>query len=161
MKKLASIGTLILLFIFLGSATMLVILGVTAYQGIAKSSQEQTNIRTSIKYLADHIREFDCKDGISIKNVQGTNVLVYTEKIGQDTYETWIYGYKGNLCEISKRKVGDFKLREGNVIAQINVLSMGIVASNLIKVKVKDEGGLEHTYVLALRSNEKAVQYED
>lgn len=161
MKKLASIGALILLFIFLGSATMLVILGVTAYKGIAKSSQEQADVRIAIGYLAEHMREFDCKDGISVRKVQGTDVLIYTEKVEQDTYETWVYGYKGNLCELSKRRAGDFKLREGRVIAHIDVLGINMVAPNLVKIKVRNKGGLEYTYVLAVRSNEKAVQYEN
>lgn len=161
MKKLASIGALILLFIFLGSAIVLVILGMTTYKDIAKSSREQADVRTSIKYLADHMRKFDCKDGVSIRNIQGTDVLVYTEKIGQDTYEMWLYGYKGNLYEMSKHEAGDFNLREGKVIAQVDVLSIDRVAPNLVKIKLQDEGGLEYTYVLAVRSDEKAVQYED
>lgn len=160
MRKLGSIGALILLFLFLCSATMLLILEVTAYEQVVQSSQEQIDIRVPIQYLAEKLRMFDCKDGVEVKEIQGTDVLVFTEKNGQDTYETWLYGYNGNLYEISKRKAGKFKLEDGKIVTKANILSITAIQPNLIKIRLKDQEGIEDTYVFALRSNLKAVQYE-
>lgn len=157
MKKLGSFGALILLFLFLCSAIMLVILEVVTYEHITQSSLEQVDIRSPIQYLTERIRSFDCKEGIEVKKVQGVDALVFTEVEGENTYETWLYGYNGSLCEMSRCKTDTFKLEDGKVIAKVNNLSIKTVQPNLIKVKLKDHAGREHTYAVLVRSNLKAV----
>lgn len=161
MRKLGSIGALVLLFLFFCSAAMLVVLGVTTYEKLTRSGEEQLNMRMSIQYLEDKVHQYDYQDAISVREIQGTEVLVFTKQEEQDTYETWLYGYESNLCEISNHKVGErAKLSEGKVIAKVAVLSIHAVRPNLIKVKLKDQEDREYICVLVVRSNLEAVPHE-
>ncbi len=160
MKRLGSIGSLILLFIFLCSAVMLVILCITTYESIIKSQKEQLEMRTSVQCLANNIRKSDCRDAINIKRVENISVLVCAKQDEAATYETWIYEYKGSLCQISKHQTEKFKPREGKRISKIASLSIGEIVPSLIKVEVKDEFDLTHTYIFTVRSSQNVVQDE-
>lgn len=160
MKKLGSLGALILLCLFLCSAALVVVLEVVVYESIMQSSLEQADKRNPIRYLTERLRNFDIKESIEVRNIQGTDVLVFTEVEEEKVYETWLYACDGSLCEIDRGEVGHMKLNQGKAITQIQQLNIIAIQPELIKFKVKDKEGREYTYTLFVRSRLKAVQNE-
>lgn len=159
-KKLGSLGALILLCLFLCGAALVVVFEVVVCENVMASSLEQTDKRSAIKYLTERLRNFDIKESVEVRNIEGTDVLVFTQKEQDRIYETWLYAYNGSLCEICKGKVGEMKLSEGQMITRIQRLNIKAIQPNLIKLKIQDEKGREYEYTLFVRSHLKAVQNE-
>lgn len=95
-----------------------------------------------------------------MRSIQGTDILVFVEQQEEKIYETWLYAYKGNLCESEHKEAEKIELSKGKVITRIQQLNIRIITPELIKFKVQDGNGREYIYNLFIRSRLKAVQNE-
>ena len=87
---------LLLLFLipfslFIGTTTYVTIQGVHVYHSIVNDINERMGIETPLAYINTKIKQIDNSQGVKITHKEGIQVLVLTQEIEGDTYETWIY----------------------------------------------------------------------
>ena len=70
------------------------------YENITKRSDENFSGTTALSYIANKIRQGDRQDGVDIIEVDGTSVAMPKQKIGEETYHTWIYWKDGSIREL-------------------------------------------------------------
>lgn len=149
---------LVLLFLipfslFIGTTALITIQGVNAYQGIVTDIDQMFNTETPLAYINTKVKQLDSTESIKLMKKENTQVLVLKQEVEGDTYETWIYEYKGYLCEALIVKGMDFDLSEGMPLLEIDHLKMTFVNPKSLEVSILTPKGLRYTRIIAIRSH--------
>ncbi|MCL2631972.1 MAG: DUF4860 domain-containing protein [Coriobacteriia bacterium] len=81
-------------------ALVLVAIGARVYMSANETLTANYNDRTSVFYVAQRVRQNDSYDQIRVDRIFGSDALVFSETIDGYTFETWLYVYNGQLCEM-------------------------------------------------------------
>ena len=122
------------------------------YENITKRSDENFSGTTALSYIANKIRQGDRQDGVDIIEVDGTSVLQLKQKIGEETYHTWIYWKDGSIRELFTDENSGLGLEDGLEILECSGLSMEKKGSSII-LQTQGEGAA--SLKLSLRSGGK------
>ena len=95
--------TILLLGLFALTAIFVAMMGVKVYANSADKMHANFDTRTSIVYLSEKIRTSP-GDSFSIQELDGATALVLSEEIGGNTYESWIFVFDDQLCEVTINK---------------------------------------------------------
>ncbi len=93
-------STIILVAMFAIAALVLLAAGMQVYQKVVLASNENFELRTSVSYVAAKIRQCDSVGRVSVENYDGIDMLVLSETIDGDLYNTMIYHKDGRLYEL-------------------------------------------------------------
>ena len=145
------IFTTLLIFIFSISALGIVLIGGEVYKGIINYSDENYQLRTSLSYVATKVRQSDGRDMISIKEIDGLNVLVMLEKDDGALYEKWIYHRDGALWEAYFLSGIGFDTEDGDKIMDIAKVDIKIEAGS-VKISAETDEGRTSSLSVALRT---------
>jgi len=91
---------LFLLLVFSVSALLTAAFGVKVFRSINADSDASYALRASLNYVAGKARALDSKDCLSISDIGKTRALILSETIDGIKYNTYIYLYNGQLCEL-------------------------------------------------------------
>ncbi len=145
--------------IFAVSALVLVTIGADVYQHTVRDMSSNYEIRTSIAYITEKVRQNDSYnrtgDGVTITEVSGTPALVLTQEINGELYDTYLYLYEGYLKELFMRKdnyVGEDFLPAGQDIMPLRELAFEKSDAQLLTVHMTITDGHEETLYVSLRS---------
>lgn len=145
--------TLSLFCLFAASAFLVVLIGSGVYRNTAAHMQENYAVRTTISYVAEKIRQHDTAGGTSLTNIDGETVLMFTDSVEDNSYDTYIYDYNGYLCELVIREGSTFSKDQGEQILAVDSLSFSDEGNGFIRVTVSDSGSVPTSCLLHLRSD--------
>ena len=94
---------LALILLFAGLSVALIALGGQAYRSILYAADENAQRRASVGYVVGRVRAFDREEAVRVERMTLDNaeldVLILTEDIDGEAYETRIYCADGRLRE--------------------------------------------------------------
>jgi hypothetical protein len=159
MKKENSINQFLIPYIFIMLlfltivilSFMMILAGKNIYNNINEDRKSNYDVRVTLSYVANKMRQADRNDGIEIREINGNNALVIRETYDDADYETWIYYYNNSLYEIFTDEGSEFEMIDGNEILKVEDFDILKLKENLFKLTVnsaKNTGEL----VIALKS---------
>ena len=151
-QSISGLFTMLLFLVFVLCALFSVLMGSQVYENITKRSDENFSGTTALSYIANKIRQGDRQDGVDIIEVDGTSVLQLKQKIGEETYHTWIYWKDGSIRELITDENSGLGLEDGLEILECSGLSMEKKGSSII-LQTQGEGAA--SLKLSLRSGGK------
>lgn len=151
-QSISGLFTMLLFLVFVLCALFSVLMGSQVYENITKRSDENFSGTTALSYIANKIRQGDRQDGVDIIEVDGTSVLQLKQKIGEETYHTWIYWKDGSIRELFTDENSGLGLDDGLEILECSGLSMEKKGSSII-LQTQGEGAA--SLKLSLRSGGK------
>ena len=151
-SAISGLFTMLLFLVFVLCALFSVLMGSQVYENITKRSDENFSGTTALSYIANKIRQGDRQDGVDIIEVDGTSVLQLKQKIGEETYHTWIYWKDGSIRELFTDENSGLGLEDGLEILECSGLSMEKKGSSII-LQTQGEGAA--SLKLSLRSGGK------
>lgn len=149
--KLDSLFILLIFGVFAVVSLLLVAIGAGVYQRADEQIRINTEVRSSLSYIANKVRANDRADALSIKTLDGVTVL----SMRQDTeaeLTDYIYYYNGKICE--QLTFGDtaFKADYGEAVVAAESFIME-KEGNLFTFTVKDSSGTSTSISLCSRSS--------
>lgn len=151
-QSISGLFTMLLFLVFVLCAPFSVLMGSQVYENITKRSDENFSGTTALSYIANKIRQGDRQDGVDIIEVDGTSVLQLKQKIGEETYHTWIYWKDGSIRELFTDENSGLGLEDGLEILECSGLFMEKKGSSII-LQTQGEGAA--SLKLSLRSGGK------
>ena len=151
-QSISGLFTMLLFLVFVLCALFSVLMGSQVYENITKRSDENFSGTTALSYIANKIRQGDRQDGVDIIEVDDTSVLQLKQKIGEETYHTWIYWKDGSVRELFTDENSGLGLEDGLEILECSGLSMEKKGSSII-LQTQGEGAA--SLKLSLRSGGK------
>ena len=134
------------------SAMMLGSVGASVYKNIAERNLDSFELRTSLSYLKTKINQYDEIGKISIEEKDGIKMLILSEEVEGEIFDTTVYFYKNKLYEITGAQGMTFKPEDGFAI--LNVDSFEITEENgLVKLTTTDDDGGSETLYVKLRTS--------
>ena len=128
------------------SAMMLGSVGASVYKNIAERNLNSFELRTSLSYVKTKINQYDEVGRIAVEERDGLKILILSEEVQGEIFDTAVYFNKGKLYEITGARGMKFKPDDGFAI--LNVDSFDISENNgLIKLVTTDDGETETLYV--------------
>ncbi|WP_312645613.1 DUF4860 domain-containing protein [Hydrogenoanaerobacterium sp.] len=133
--------TLALFCVFATSALLVVLLGANVYKQTVAGMTQNYNTRTSIAYLAEKIRQNDVANGVKLGEVDGADALILEQKVGESTYQTWIYSSGGKLCEVMVAGGTQVKAADGQPIMELENLQIEQDEQGMLNLLATDVAG--------------------
>lgn len=132
-------------------SVMIISMGKNVYDNINNDRNTNYQLRVSLSYLANKIRQSDKQETIEIKELQGVNSIVISE-IFDEGYKTWIYFYNGSIYEMLTDDENSFELSDGMEIVDLDLFTIEEINDGLYKFVVASNGKSAGLY-LSLYSN--------
>jgi len=115
-RSAETVFALILLTLFTVLALFLVLIGGNAYRSTVARSERNTELRTTISYVANKVRA--CGKEAQLQTTDGVQVLVLRQRAENATYLTYIYEYDGYLFEFYGAETDVFSLADGEKLVK-------------------------------------------
>lgn len=145
------VSVLAILGVFAIGSLVLCNVGIRVYKNIVVNNNENFKQRTSLLYVATKLRQYDQKDFISMKEIDGINVLVLQEPVNTE-YETYIYFQDGAIKELLTEKANPSELSAGLNVVEVQNFHMSMVGENQIELCSIDAEGNEEKLTITLRA---------
>lgn len=146
-------STIVLVALFAIAALVLLSAGMQVYQKVVLASNENFELRTSLSYVATKVRQFDETGLVDVRDIDGTSVLVLSQELDGDLYETLIYHYDGALCELMQEADSDTDLAFGFETLEIDDFNI-TKSGSAINLKACNAAGDSESLTLYLRSGQ-------
>lgn len=146
------VGILAILGVFAVGSLVLCNVGIRVYKNIVVNNNENFKQRTSLLYMATKIRQYDRADAVSMKEIDGTNVLVLQEPDNTE-YETYIYFQDGVIKELLTEKANPAELNAGLKVVEVADFQMSMSENNQLHMASVDAEGNKEELTITLRTN--------
>lgn len=133
--------TLALFCVFAASSLLVVLIGANVYKNTVHGMNQNFNIRTSLSYVCEKVRQNDTADAIRIDSLDNVDALVLTQNYNGCVYETWIYQYDGSLMELFTQKGNDIDPSVGNPIMEVPSFTVEKPNDHLYQFSMTDQDG--------------------
>ncbi len=130
-----------LFFAYTLSSLLLSIMGANVYTNTVQVSQDNYDVRTSVLYLSQKVRQSEQIDAISIQQFNGADALVITETFGEYKFDTWIYIENGYLCEALLSEGISLISGAGQNIMPLSSMAFDLDDTGLLSMDVITESG--------------------
>ncbi|HRC80614.1 MAG TPA: DUF4860 domain-containing protein [Sedimentibacter sp.] len=114
-------------------SVLIIFLGKNIYDNINEERNTNYNLRVSLSYIANKIRQSDKSGSVEIKQVNGENALVLNEEYDDEQYQTWIYFYEGGIYEMFTDSENTFDLSDGMKLVDADVFNIEKVRDDLYR----------------------------
>lgn len=141
--------TMLLFLVFVLCALFTVLTGGKVYENISSRMEQTYTGSVALQYVANKVRQGDFAGQISVKEIEGAQVLELAEEIDGESYVTWIYYFDGSIRELFTYKDSGLSLKDGLEILACGGLSF-VREGRLITIETAGAGGGSLT--LSLRS---------
>jgi hypothetical protein len=118
---------------------MIILLGNDIYKSINEDRQSNYEVRVSLSYIENKIRQSDKENAVEIKEVHGQPALLIKENYDGINYETWIYYYNNCLNEILIEEHDEFQLQDGMKIVNLDGFNITEINKNTFKISVESK----------------------
>jgi len=138
-----SIQFIFIMFLFLiivVLSVMIINLGKEIYSNINKDRANNYEIRVSLSYITNKIRQADKENSIKIRDFNGNSAIVIKETYDGLNYENWIYYDDNNIYEILVDEGESFNISDGTKVLKADNFSILKMTDNLFEVSVGKKG---------------------
>ncbi len=142
---------LLFLIIVILSVTI-ILLGKNIYNSINEDRKNNYEVRVSLSYIANKIRQADKLNAVEIREADGQAAIVINESYDGSNYQTWIYYYDNCLYEILTDVGSEFNFSDGMKVLEVDSFEIDEIKDNLYKFSVKSKG-VSSELVLSLYSD--------
>ncbi len=147
-----TVCVLVVICMFGISAMMLGSVGASVYKNIAERNLNSFELRTSLSYVKTKINQFDETGKIAVEERDGLKMLILSEEVEGEIFDTAVYFYNGKLYEITGAKGMKFKPEDGFSILSVD--SFEIAEKNgLVKLVTTDDGGGSEILYVKIRTS--------
>ncbi|NLM15360.1 MAG: DUF4860 domain-containing protein [Clostridiaceae bacterium] len=131
-----------LFFLYTICALLLSVMVADAYSRGAERSERNYNMRTSVLYLTEKVRQTTGAEGeISVRQTGEGDALVLGMLVESEQYETWIYVEDGYLREVLLLQGADISPGIGQKIMPLSSLVLELGPEGLLQISVTDQTG--------------------
>ena len=148
-QTLSVLFTMLLFLVFIMCALFTVLAGSRVYENISSRMDQTYTGSVALQYVANKVRQGDEQGAVTVKNIDGQQVLEIRENIEDGDYVTWIYYYDGSIRELFTYEDSGLGLADGLEILECDGLELEQQDAQ-IHVKTLGTGG--GSLVLSLRS---------
>ena len=148
-ESVTSVCTFLLIGTFALMCLLLITLGGRVYAAVNETARQNTQMRTSLCYIASKVRGHDAADAVRVLDTDGGQALELIKSYEKDVYITYIYCQDGGLYEFFAPAARDFDPALGERIADAQALSLSLSQAGLLDVTVMQDG-CAHTLHLQL-----------
>lgn len=145
------ISVLAILGVFAIGSLVLCNVGVRVYKNIVVNNNENFKQRTSLLYVSTKLRQYDQADAISMREIEGINVLVLQEPVNTE-YETYIYFQDGAIKELLTEKANPAKLNAGLSVVEVQDFQMDMSNDHQLNLCSVDAEGNQENLTITLRA---------
>ena len=124
---------------------------IEVYKNIAERNLNSFELRTSLSYVKTKINQYDEVGKIAIKEENGLKMLVLSEEVEGEIFDTSVYFYKGKLYEITGARGMKFKPEDGFSILSVDSFEIS-EKDGLVKLVTTDDDGSTETLYVKLRT---------
>ncbi|MBC5649026.1 DUF4860 domain-containing protein [Christensenella tenuis] len=128
--------------VFAVLSLFVVILGANVYKGISSELSAGCNMRSSLVYLTEKVRQADGSGGFSIAGMEGGDALVLSSSANGKDYETWIFVSGGKLMEATVETGVEINAAYGQPVTDLSELRLS-QDGPLLQIGVTDTQGNE------------------
>ncbi|MDF2616817.1 MAG: hypothetical protein K0Q47_1472 [Sedimentibacter sp.] len=128
---------MLLFLIIVILSVMIIVLGKNIYVNINEDRDTNYEIRVSLSYISNKIRQSDKQGTVEIRNYEDRNAVVINETYDDENYETWIYFYDNAIYEMFTDENTSFQPEEGMRIVDCDGLEITKLNDNLYKFAAK------------------------
>ena len=147
-----TVCVLVVICMFGISAMVLGSVGASVYKNIAERNLNSFELRTSLSYVKTKINQYDEAGKITIEERDGIKMLILSEEVEGEIFDTAVYFNKGRLYEITGARGMKFKPEDGFAILSVD--SFEITEKNgLVKLVTTDKDGESETLYVKLRTS--------
>ena len=114
-------------------SVMIISLGKNIYDNINTDRNINYQLRVSLSYITNKIRQSDKKEAVEIKELHGVNAVVINEVYDEENYQTWIYFYDGAIYEMFTDENTVFELSDGMKVVEADFFKIEEVKDGLYK----------------------------
>lgn len=154
-QAVGTLFTMLLFLVFVLCALFTVLTGGKVYENISVRMDQTYTGSVALQYVANKVRQGDMAGMVTVREVEGAEVLELVQEFDGERYITWIYYLDGSIRELFTFEGSGLTLQDGLEILECGGLSLA-GDGRLITVKTLGEGGGSLT--LSLRS--AGGQYE-
>ncbi|HHT24373.1 MAG TPA: DUF4860 domain-containing protein [Clostridiaceae bacterium] len=131
-----------LFFLYTICTLLLSVMAADAYSRGAERSERNYNMRTSVLYLTEKVRQTTSTTGeISVRQTGEGDALVLGMLAEGEQYETWIYVEDGYLREVLLLQGADVSPGIGQKIMPLSSLVLELGPEGLLQICVTDQTG--------------------
>jgi len=124
---------MLLFLIIVILSVMIIILGENIYENINEDRTNNYELRVSLSYIANKVRQSDKTNTVNLKTLNDENAIVINEVYDDEHYETWIYFYDNAIYEILTDENSTFNMEDGMKIIDIDSFNILQIKDNLYK----------------------------
>jgi len=128
---------MLLFLIIVILSVMIIVLGKNVYNNINDDRASNYELRVSLSYIANKIRQADKKGAVDIKDFNGNPAVVIKETYDDFNYETWIYYFDNCLYEILIDEGSTFDSTDGMKILDVDSFNILKLKGNMYKFSAK------------------------
>lgn len=114
-------------------SVMIISLGKNIYDNINNDRNTNYDLRVSLSYIANKIRQSDKKDAVEITELNGINSVVINEVYDEEEYRTYIFFYDGAIYEMFTDRDSAFELSDGMKITDVDLFEINVIKDSLYK----------------------------
>lgn len=134
------------------SAMMLGSVGASVYKNIAERNLDSFELRTSLSYVKTKINQYDEVGKIAVEERDGIKMLILSEEVEGEIYDTSVYFNKGKLYEITGERGMKFKPDDGFAILSVDSFEI-TEKDGLVKLVTTNKDGESETLYVKLRNS--------
>jgi len=154
------IFVLLLFLIIAVLSVMIIFLGKDIYNKINDDRNMNYDIRVSLSYIANKVRQADKDDTIYMSELNGDPALVIKETYDGSSYETWIYHYDKYLYEIFIDEGSPFEPADGTEILEIDKFTISELQDNTFKFSAESKGNTADI-IISMYSKQVVIEHEE
>lgn len=117
--------------------------GLGIYRNTAAAMEENSQVRTSLTYVAEKLRQNDREGGVSLGEIDNTPALILHTNHNDVPYCTYIYFYQGGLRELMTRESEEPAPYSGQIITEAEDFQILPVNGRLYECILRDTQGKE------------------
>ena len=153
MKKQHMIDVLFVLALFAVfalSTLCVVYIGLHIYQNTTQEMERNFTSNTALNYVVEKIRQNNLHDQIQIGQVENQQALCLYQEYNDQTYVTYIYEYKDQLCELFMEASLTPSLEAGDPILEVTDFALNYEQDDLLKITLSFKEDKSQSAYLAL-----------
>ncbi len=127
------IFVMLLYLIIVILSVMIISLGKNIYDRINKDRNTNYELRVSLSYIANKIRQSDIDKAVEITKLNGVDAVLINELFDDEKYQTWIYFYDGAIYEMFTDADTAFELSDGMKVVDADDFNIEKVRDDLYK----------------------------
>ena len=130
-----------LFFLYTICTLLLSVMIANAYRRGAERSERNYNMRTSVLYLTEKVRQTSTAEKISVRQTDEGDALVLGMLVEGERFETWIYVEDGYLREVLLLQGANVSPGIGQKIMPLSELVLELEPEGLLRIRVTDQTG--------------------